>query len=195
MERAGRGKIPEGCPGSTAAILGGVLLGLSIAQVARSRGARVTVTDIYPTPLVCAEELGLGPCLDVSEMETAQVTEVLGDAGGEHGYIAVFDTTGRAETLQQGLSCLDRGGTLVAMAGVPEGFCPEEGALAGERRLVTCSNNFEADYQEGLDLLKGGTVQVEPMITHRFPLVEAKKAFETARNKHETGALKVLLLP
>lgn len=182
-------------PGSSVAVLGGGPIGLSIAQVARSRGANVTVTDVYSTPLECAQQLGLGPCLDVSEMDGSEAVEALAEAGGEDGYIAVFDTTGRMETLYQGLECLDRGGTLVAMAGVAEGLCLDESSLAGERRLVTCSNNFVADYQEGLDLLAGGAVQVEPMITHRFPLVDAQKAFQTARNKHETGALKVLLMP
>ncbi|MFO7947566.1 MAG: alcohol dehydrogenase catalytic domain-containing protein [Armatimonadota bacterium] len=183
-------------PGSHVAVLGAGPIGLSIAQVAKARGAGVVaVTDVYEAPVRCAEELGLGPCLNVSVMDEAATREALMDAAGGQKYVAVFDTTGSAQVQQVALKCLDRGGTLVAMAGVTAGLRLDESSLAGERRLTTCSNNFAEDYQEGLELLAGGVVTVRPMITHRFPLAEARNAFDTARRKHETGAIKVILLP
>lgn len=182
-------------PGGCVAVLGGGPIGLSIAQVARARGAGVVVTDVYDAAIECAKSLDLGPCLNVSGIGQERVHEALMDASGGEEYLAVFDTTGSAQVQQTALRCLDRGGTLVAMAGVTAGLRLDESSLAGERRLTTCSNNFVEDYQEGLQLLQSGEVAVQPMITHRFELSDAVKAFDTARRKHETGAIKVILQP
>ncbi len=177
-------------------ILGAGPIGLTIAQVAVAQGAgRVVVTDVYDTPLECARELGLGPCLNVAGAEPEAVGAELSSAAGEDGFIAAFDTTGQAAVQQQALAALDRGGTLVAMAGIAEGLTLGQSSLAGERRLMTCSNNLVEDFEVGLRLLVSGKVRVKPMITHTYALQEAERAFATALNKHETGAIKVILLP
>lgn len=171
-------------------------IGLSIAQVAVAQGARpVVVTDIYDVALRCAGELGLGPCLNVADADNETVTAELGTAGGECGFLAVFDTTGSLDAQAQALAVLDRGGTLVAMAGVAEGLALAQGSLAGERRLMTASNNFPEDFATGLELLASGQVRVKPMITHVYSFSDAQEAFATALAKHETGAIKVVLVP
>ncbi len=183
-------------PSSAVLVLGAGPIGLSIAQVAVAQGARrVVVTDVYETPLECARELGLGPCLNVAGADVEAVVVELRKAGGEEGFSAVFDTTGQAAVQQQALDVLDRGGTLVAVAGVAEGLVLDQSSLAGERRLMTCSNNLVKDFEIGLKLLVSGEVRVKPMITHTYSLRDAEQAFATASNKHETGAMKVVLVP
>lgn len=81
------------------------------------------------------------------------------------------------------------------LAGVAEGLELTPRDLAGERTVTTCSNNRYADFGTALQLLANGQVVVEPMITHRFPLHRALEAFETVRNKVQTGALKVVINP
>jgi len=183
-------------PSSAVLVLGAGPIGLSIAQVAVAQGARrVVVTDVYETPLECARELGLGPCLNVAGADVEAVVVELRKAGGEEGFSAVFDTTGQAAVQQQALDVLDRGGTLVAVAGVAEGLVLDQSSLAGERRLMTCSNNHIRDFELGYRLLVSGEVRVKPMITHTYSLRDAEQAFATASNKHETGAMKVVLVP
>lgn len=183
-------------PSSPVLVLGGGPIGLSIAQVAAARGAApVIITDVYDAPLECAGELGLGPRLNVAGIADTEVAAELKRAAGGQGFIAAFDTTGQLSAQEQALRALDRGGTLVAMAGVAEGLALTESSLAGERRLTTCSNNFIEDFETGLRLLASGQVRVKPMITHTFALEDACEAFATALNKHETGAIKVILEP
>ncbi len=181
-------------PGCDVLVLGGGPIGLSIGQVAAAMGAgRVALTDVYDTPLDCGAALGMAPCLNVAGADSQDVAGALLDTGVNDGFTAVFDTTGQLEAQYLGLSVLQRGGTFVAMAGVVDGLQLNESSLAGERRLVTSSNNFVEDFEIGLRLLVSGAVRVAPMITHSYPLEEAAAAFDTALRKQETGALKVVL--
>ncbi len=183
-------------PSEPVLVLGGGPIGLSIAQVVAARGANpVVITDVYDAPLECGVELGLGPCLNVASAADAEVVAELRRAAGGNGFIAAFDTTGQLAVQQQALAVLDRGGMLVAMAGVADRLTLTESSLAGERRLTTCSNNFVKDFETGLRLLVSGQVRVKPMITHTFALQDACAAFTTAINKHETNAIKVILEP
>ena len=49
------------------------------------------------------------------------------------------------------------------------------------------------DFPRAIRLLASGLVKVDPMITHRFNLSEGVKAFETACNKAQTQAIKIIL--
>ena len=70
------------------------------------------------------------------------------------------------------------------------------------RDISDCSvfaNSFSYwdEYSENaiaLDYLTRGKLHPEFMITHRFPLEEINKAFETAANKKETNAIKVMII-
>jgi L-iditol 2-dehydrogenase len=52
-----------------------------------------------------------------------------------------------------------------------------------ELRLVGSHDSTIARYETALSLLKTGAVEVEPLITHRFPLGETQAAFEFARKR------------
>ena len=84
---------------------------------------------------------------------------------------------------------------MIAMAGIADGLTLTQASLAGERRLMTASNNFPDDFATGLELLVTGQVQVKPMITHIYSLQDAVQAFGTASNKQKTDAIKVVLIP
>lgn len=173
-------------PGEPVLLLGGGPIGLLIAQVTGALGAGEAVAaDVYETPLACARELGLGRTINLSE---GGAEALLGD-----GFAAVFDTTGDLGAQQMGLAALRRGGTMILMAGAAQGLTLGPATLAGERRLMTCSNHRYEDFEIALRLLADGRVRVGPMITHRFPLEQAAEAFEVARDKVNTGALKVIL--
>ncbi|HSP97857.1 MAG TPA: oxidoreductase, partial [Candidatus Dormibacteraeota bacterium] len=43
-----------------------------------------------------------------------------------------------------------------------------------------------------LDLVRAKTIDVTPILTHRFALDDYREAFRTTHNQGETGAVKVL---
>ena len=65
--------------------------------------------------------------------------------------------------------------------------------LGSERTLRTSCNFLPEEYPLSLALVASGQVNVEPWITHRFPLREVKRAFETALKKEKNGAFKIMI--
>ena len=181
-------------PGDAFAVLGGGPIGLSIMQVAQALGAGPgVVTDVYDAALECARELGAAGAVDARDADAGSLAAELRGHAGEPNFGAVFESTGTLEGQLLGLSLLAPGGTMMLMAGAAPGLTLTPGCLAGERTLTTCSNNLYEEYFIGLRLLAEGRVRVAPMITHRFPLDDVARAFEVATQKHETGAIKVVI--
>lgn len=51
------------------------------------------------------------------------------------------------------------------------------------------------EFSVALDLLVAGKIDVEPLVTHKFPLERINEAFEAAINRVRSKAVKVLLTP
>lgn len=182
--------------GDGVAVLGAGPIGLLIAQAARVWGARsVVATDVYDAALACALELGVDASVDGRNTAAVDVAGELSEAAGGDRLNVIFDSTGDLQMQQAALGALAPGGMLMLMAGAAQGLRIDPASLAGERTVTTSSNNLPEDFARGLELLASGQIEVEPMITHRFPLTDAVQAFEVAANKHETGAIKVIINP
>ncbi|HET6426901.1 MAG TPA: hypothetical protein VFJ30_00715, partial [Phycisphaerae bacterium] len=65
--------------------------------------------------------------------------------------------------------------------------------LTGERAIRTSANSLYSDFPQAIDLLAGGAVKVDPLITHRFALADAEQAFAVAADKAGAGAVKVII--
>ncbi len=181
--------------GDRVAVLGAGPIGVLIAQAARVWGAESVVTaDVYDAALECALALGLDAAVDGRSAAPEEVTaELVRAAGGE--FDVIFDSTGALPMQQAALQRLAPGAMLMLMAGAAEGLRLATATLAGERTVTTSSNNLPEDFARGLELIASREIVVEPMITHRFALADAVEAFEVAANKHETGAIKVIIHP
>jgi 2-desacetyl-2-hydroxyethyl bacteriochlorophyllide A dehydrogenase len=174
-------------------VLGMGPIGLLAAQVARARGASAVYgCDRAALPVRLARETGFDRVVhgDTAELLSA----VRGDAA-RPGLAAVIDTVGTEESIRDGLAMLAKGGTLVLLAvhDRPVSLAPI--ALASERRLVTSSNNRYVDFPTAIELLGSGAVRVRHLITHRFRLEEAPRAFAMLLASGREEAYKVVLLP
>jgi L-iditol 2-dehydrogenase len=184
-----RGNIEKG---DSVLIIGTGAVGLLILQVALISGAsHVACRDAHPAPLSVARELGADACRLVPE--TVPLTGE--PSPGEPSFDAVFDSVGTGETVSAGLRSLRRGGRLVALALAADAYRIPPALLSGERSITTSANNGYPEFQGAIDLMASGRIQADPLITHRFPLLKAKRAFQVAEEKEEHGAIKVILLP
>lgn len=179
--------------GESVCIIGSGTVGLLIMQLAKLSGARrVVCCDTHPTPLTIAEQLGADACVPVAEDSMGTDLEA---ACGEHAPNVVFDSVGSRETVDAALRVTARGGRVVLLAMSADAYELPWHLLTGERTLTTSANNCYPEFQVALDLLSSGRIVVDPIITHRFALADAPRAFEVADRKDEHGAVKVLLLP
>jgi threonine dehydrogenase-like Zn-dependent dehydrogenase len=112
----------------------------------------------------------------------------------------VYDTVGSPETIETSMRLLATGGTLV-ISGVeaPKRF--EWTPLYFKELHVIGSNAFGIEEVGGVrqhafdhyfDFVADG-LDLTPMITHRFPLAQWKRAIATIARRRRTGAVKVLL--
>ena len=176
--------------GCRAAFVGLGPIGLLAAQVARAKGAgSCRGCDAERLPVGLAREVGLDGMIHGTSADLAS------PAGAAGGFDVVVDTVGSAESIQDGLSMLDKSGALALLAVHQEAAPIRPIALSGERRLVTSANNSYAEFAEAIDLLASGAVRVEPLVTHRFALAHAREAFDAMLHKADRGAYKVMLHP
>jgi len=68
-------------------------------------------------------------------------------------------------------------------------------AIAGERALASAANFRYPDFREVIRLMANGKINAAPMLMHVLPLEQAPEAFAIARDKAESGAVKVVLRP
>ena len=173
--------------GSRVAIVGLGPIGMLAAQVARSRGAAtVCGCDTAPLPLELAAGLGFA---DLVQSDAERFLRP------DAGYDAIIDTVGAAGSVARAPSSLAPGGTLALLSVHPESISLPTVSLSAERTITSAANNRYADFPQAIDLLSRGEVRVAPLVTHRFPLAQAAKAFDVMANKEREKAYKIVLHP
>jgi 2-desacetyl-2-hydroxyethyl bacteriochlorophyllide A dehydrogenase len=173
----------EVAPGETAVVLGGGPIGLLIALVARARGARVLVVEPDEGRRALARELGLD-AFDAQE----DVTAAIGDAGAE----IVFEVSGSAAGILAATKHASIRGRVVVVAIFPE---PKPVALFDlfwKELEVRGARVYEPeDFEAAIDLIAGGTLELERVITAVEPLERVPALFDELRAGR--SAMKILV--
>jgi threonine dehydrogenase-like Zn-dependent dehydrogenase len=167
-------------PGQRVAVVGGGAIGLCAALAAARSGAEVAVEARHEAQRRAAEALG------------ARV-----GAAGE--YDLVVDAAGSESGLVRALDLLRPGGSIVVLA-LHWGLLPlpyVSAALKEARVLASTTygrHGAARDVDDAAALLAAAPEAAEVLVTHRFALGEAARAFETARAR-AAGAIKVVVEP
>jgi predicted dehydrogenase/threonine dehydrogenase-like Zn-dependent dehydrogenase len=198
--------------GETVAVIGMGLLGLLTGQIAAAAGCRVLGVDIDPKRIALASSLGLQACLrDQAEGEAQTYT-------ANRGFDAVIicaDTSSNDPVELAGTIARDRA-RVVATGAVGLSF-PRKIYYEKELSFINSRSygpgRYDASYEEkGQDypigyirwtegrnfeaivgLLASGKLQVQPLITHRFPIERATEAYEVITGKKDEPFLGVVL--
>lgn len=199
--------------GDRVAVVGLGLVGQLTAQLARLRGARVIALDIQKERIALAERLGAERGVAGSDAAPQQVRELTEGLGAD--CVIVCAAAKSDVPMRQALGMLrDRG--RVVVVGAVEMHYPWLEAYLKEARVLMARaygpGSYDAAYErkgqdyplpyvrwtenrnqeEFLRLVGTGQVDVRPLITHRFPLDEAAKAYETIMTPG-SGSLAVVL--
>jgi len=163
-------------------VIGCGQVGLSIAQVARARGATVTGVDPADVARRVAGAVGIACAASLGE-------------AGNGPFDAIWDTVCTPETLTIGLSRLAPGGAMVLLAPHEMAFGIPPLGVGGER-AVTTSCNFDPpdDLREALALIGARTVDMRPYITRRVSLADAPHAFADLHARRDSE-FKVVVTP
>lgn len=177
----------------TVLVMGAGIAGLLHVQLARSRGVEtLAATDLNEERLRLARSLGAHEAIPAGDDVPARLREA---SGGRLADLVVV-CTGAAPAIRQAFQCVERGGTLLFFASAPEGEAvpvPLYEMWRDEVRLVTSYGASPQDMEKAVELLAGGKVLVDRLVTHRLALAETGKGFQLVANARDS--LKVVIEP
>ncbi|MDR1377412.1 MAG: alcohol dehydrogenase catalytic domain-containing protein [Synergistaceae bacterium] len=176
--------------GDRVAVFGAGAIGIFIAAVCRACGASFTVvTDLSPRRLKAAVAFGATYALNPAAENVMAVLSDLSPGGMDK----TFECVGRGETFSSAMSALKKNG-LMTQVGIFEH--PE--ITINASRFVTHEITIRGaqgycwDFDAALEL--AAQLDVERLVTHRFPLSRLQEALDTVLDT-ESGAIKVLVCP
>lgn len=176
--------------GAQIAILGFGPIGMSVLLAAKTQSVKnIYVTDKIDDRLLIAGKEGAtltGNPLKKNISEWIKQEE-------PPGLDAVFECCGQQEALDQAVDILKPGGRLIVI-GIPEterwslsadGTRRKEISVFFVRREVDCVG-------PALEMMKSGKINIKSMITHRFPFVRTKEAFDLVAG-YSDGVMKAMI--
>ncbi len=178
-------------PGADVGILGAGPIGLSILLPARPGGAgRIYVTDLIDARLAVASRAGADWTGNPDKEDVVGLVKL-----GEPELLdAVFECSGAQEAMDQGVEMLKPGGTLL-LVGIPGDrnrvsfdinlLRRKEIRIQNVRRQNDC-------VQRAIDMIAHKEIDVDVMVTHRFPFSRTSEAFDLVAD-YRDGVVKAMI--
>jgi len=176
--------------GDIVAVLGLGPIGLLIAQLAKISGAKAVYgTEISPSRIELAKyvtDLVIHPKISNPVDRILDLTDGMGPD-------IVFECAGNVETIQDSIALARRGGTIIVA-----GMCfeaVETSVIDVVLKGLTLKGSLAwsaGEYAMALELIKNRIIDVNPLISDKFPLEDINRAFDKAL-KGEGG--KILVKP
>lgn len=180
--------------GEAALVIGAGPIGLLYCQLARRSGLRVLAVDLRPERREKALELGAAEAFDAAEIDLpAAARQRTEGRGADLAIVAVAD----AAVVATALEAVRPAGRVLLFAQTRMGdmLSLDAGQVCALEKAVLGSYSADVDLQEqAAELIFSGAVQVEPLITHRFPLAQIGDALDLAA-RPRGGSLKVVVSP
>ena len=181
----------------TVVVYGAGPMGVCTAQIVKAAGARrVILIDIVQEILDIAKAAGIDDVINsTKEDPVAKVMELTGGVGAD----VVFDSVGgRAPTMDLQIQMLRPHGKL-GMIGVRQDTTfnmakPHFKEIDIVFIFSYALWNYRTEFSMAMDLLEKGALAADPLVTHTFPLTRIHEAFETAKDKSRSHAIKVMII-
>lgn len=176
--------------GATIGILGSGPIGLSVLLACRAAAdCTAYMTDLIDERLAMAAHLGARWTGNPNKLDVVKAISEAEPAGLDF----VFECAGEQETLDQAVELLKPGGTLV-MVGIPEFDEVSFQAHTLRRKELTIKNVRRQNHcmEPAINLVASGRINVDPLMTHHFPLRETAAAFEMVSG-YRDGVIKAII--
>jgi len=178
--------------GDSVAIIGVGTIGIIHVALSKIFGAEKTfASDLIDYRLNVAKQFGADVAINPAEEDFAAAFKAETDGRGVD--IAVV-TAPSLEAYKAGLSVCRKGGKLCVFAPIEPSkylqISPKE-LFFSEIQIIPSYSTSHLETRIALKLIKSGRINVKKLITHRFKLVDAAKAFKTASESKES--LKIMV--
>jgi len=173
--------------GKKVLISGSGTIGCMVLLAAKLDGAeQVTMVDVLEEPLAIARKVGADQTLCVKP-SAAPSPELLNE------FDVAFEVSGAASALGNCIELVRRGGTIVQVGTLPvEGVHLFANQIMVKELDIRGSMRFGNVFSRAVRLLESQRLNVQPILTGRFPIAEAAKALQLAFDK--TVSMKVQIV-
>src|SRR5271169_5409161 len=180
-------------PGETVLVIGQGPIGIILSVLARRCGTRVITSDLFPQRLTIAETFGLNESIDASTSDTVKAAKEMTEGRGADAVILAVAGNG---LIRPAMDATRPGGLVLLFAQTqhgeaaidPASVCVDEKSLLG-------SYSASVDLQEeSARFVLGREMELERLISHRFPLAESVEALHLAAHP-KPDSMKVVIQP
>ena len=180
-------------PGETVLAIGQGPIGIVLSVLARQAGATVITSDLYPERLRIAKSLGFEHTIDASQGDAVRAVRERTEGRGAD---AVILAVGSNALIRPAMDAARPGGRVLLFAQTqrgeavvdPAAICVDEKALVG-------SYSASVDLQEeSVRFVMNREMDLERLISHRFPLQESARALELAAHP-QPASMKIVIQP
>lgn len=182
-------------PGRAAAVIGCGGIGLSALQGCRLAGCQpIIAIDVMDSKLAFARSLGATETINAAQTDAVEALRELTHGGPEY----IFDSVGSTTTIPQALKAIRPGGTAVIVglhaAKVDAPISPAVLVLQNKRLLGSFVGSIRPrlDLPMLVELYRSGRLQLDELITKRYPLDDLPLAFEDMEAGHVARGVLVL---
>jgi threonine 3-dehydrogenase len=163
--------------GEDVLITGAGPIGIMAVAIAKFAGARyIVITDINDYRLELARKMGATVALNVTD---GSLDQVMDDLGMEEGFDVGMEMSGNPSAFRDMLRTMHHGGKIAILGIPPEDFAIDWNEVIFKGLFlkgIYGREMFETWYKMA-SMLKSG-LDIEPIITHRFPLDDYEQAFQ-----------------
>src|SRR5579862_7050531 len=179
--------------GETVLVMGQGPIGIMLAVLARRRGTRVITSDLLPQRLTIAKGFGLTESIDASR---ADVGRVIRDLTEGRGADAVILAVAGTALIGPAMDATRPGGRVLLFAQTQHGQAAiDPAAVCVDEKSLLGSYSASVDLQEeSARFVLGREMDLERLISHRFPLSEAVEALRLAAHP-KADSMKIVIQP
>jgi L-iditol 2-dehydrogenase len=177
----------------TVLVIGQGPIGLILSVLARRAGARVITSDLYPQRLTISESFGLGLTIDASR---ADVTQRVREWTDGRGADAVILAVGGNGLIRPAMDATRPGGRVLLFAQTVHGEAVvDPAAICVNEKTLLGSYSASVELQEeSVRFVMSREMELERLISHRFPLSRSLEALELAAHP-KPDSMKIVIQP
>jgi L-iditol 2-dehydrogenase len=177
--------------GESVLVMGQGPIGIILSVLAQRKGTRVITSDLHPRRLTISTSLGLQHMIDASRADTVQAVREL--TAGRGADVAILAVGGNA-LIRTALDAVRPGGRVLLFAQTTRGEATiDPAAICVDEKTLLGSYSASVELQEeSVRFVMNREMDVERLISHRFPLSRSVEALNLAAHP-QADSMKIVI--
>ncbi len=180
-------------PTYSVAVMGCGTIGLLIVQMLKAHGVGTIVcTDIRDKNLEIAKKLGATHAFNPKKTDLKKEIASI----EERGLDLCLDASGNVGAIEEGLTMIRKGGTMMLYGNVPEGSQIRVNPIDILRKEITLTGSWlnPLSVQYAVDVLEKRRIDTKHLISRKLPVEKLVDGIELMK-RSEDGIVKILIVP